>query len=42
MRSTGELRRGEAKALRVQYGQLQIVKSFVVEMELLEFRIEDE
>ena len=42
MRSTGELRRGEAKALKVQYGQLQIVKGFVVTMELLKFWIEDE
>ena len=31
MRSTGELRRSEAKTLRVQGGQLQIVKGFVAE-----------
>ena len=36
VRSTGELRRGEAKALRVQCGQLQMVKGFVVEKRSLD------
>ena len=36
MRSTEELRRGEAKALRVQCGRLQIVKGFVLKEKSLD------
>ena len=37
MRSTEELRRGEAKALRVQFGWPQVVKGFVVKKKSFDF-----